>query len=268
MAVVALEVRSSSFLIEKYVTFMDKKQNEAKDNCQEICKKILTGNLGTLLKQKNKEIYKLIEQATEDTFKELDFRQPSWSLTKELIELTALLKKLKENIKTLHKRDYLSITPKMEDIALVNRWIQKYNVKHFYVQVFFDKAYIISFQNILELVANDENEGTYFSIERDIKNQRKTTIKINVNVGKAIIGQIDKLFVYFLSDMGQEIIKSNKRSYGNNLDKFEPEDLNKSLCPNQFQFSLLENREIEAIIKIAETNESVAIQMSNDLIKN
>ena len=47
-----------------------------------------------------------------------------------------LLKEIKENIAILHKRDYLSITPKMEDIALVNRWIQRYNVKHFYLQVF------------------------------------------------------------------------------------------------------------------------------------
>lgn len=79
----------------------------------------------------------------------------------------------------------------MEDIALVNRWIQKYNVKHFYLQVFFDKAYVISFQDILELVSNDENEGNNFSIERDVKNQRKTTIKINIKVAREILGKID-----------------------------------------------------------------------------
>lgn len=79
----------------------------------------------------------------------------------------------------------------MEDIALVNRWIQKYNIKHFYLQVFFDKAYVISFQDILELVSNDENEGNNFSIERDVKNQGKTTIKVNVKIGKEVIGKID-----------------------------------------------------------------------------
>ncbi len=79
----------------------------------------------------------------------------------------------------------------MEDIALVNRWIQKYNVQHFYLQVFFDKAYVISFKDILELVANDDNEGNNFSIERDIKNQEKTTIKVNVKVGKEVLGKID-----------------------------------------------------------------------------
>jgi len=138
-AVAAIEVRSSSFLADKYAAFM----------------------------------------------------RDRWSSTKELRNLTELLKNLKENIKILHKRDYLGITPKIEDVALVNRWIQKYNVKHFYLQVFFDKAYIISFKDILALVSNDNNDGNNFSIERDVKNQGKTTIKINVQIGKEVIGKID-----------------------------------------------------------------------------
>lgn len=129
--------------------------------------------------------------ATEQTFRDIDFRLPSWSLTQQLRELKEELRKLKANIKTLHKRDYLSITPKLEDIALVNRWIQTYNVRHFYLQVFFDKAYIISFKNILELVSDDNNEETNFSIERDVKNQGKTTIKANVKIGKEVLGKID-----------------------------------------------------------------------------
>ncbi len=190
-AIVALEVRSSSFLIDKYTAFMDERQQGAIKKCTDIRYNLLEGELGNLLERKNNAIYKLILEATDETFKELDFRRPSWSLTQELRDLTALLKELKENIKTLHKRDYLSITPKMEDVALVNRWIQKYNVKHFYLQVFFDKAYVISFQDILELVSNDDNEGNKFSIERDVKNQGKTTIKVNVKIGKEIIGKID-----------------------------------------------------------------------------
>lgn len=190
-AVAALEVRSSSFLVDKYSAFMDERQSEAVRNCNAVREKILGGNLGEILKSKNSQIYKLINEATDETFKELSFRCPSWSSNPELRELTGDLKFLKENIKILHKRDYLSITPKMEDIALVNRWIQHFNVKHFYLQVFFDKAYVIAFQEILELVLNDENEGVHFSIERDVKNQGKTTIKINVKVGREIIGKID-----------------------------------------------------------------------------
>ena len=190
-AVAALEVRSSSFLAEKYSAFILERQERAINKCAEIRETIISGDLGELLKRKNEIIYNLIFHATNETFRELDFRRPSWSLTNELRTLTAQLKELKENIKILHKRNYLSITPKIEDIAIVNRWIQNFNVKHFYLQVFFDKAYVISFQDILELVSNDENEDNNFSIERDVKNQRKTTIKVNVQVGKEVLGKID-----------------------------------------------------------------------------
>lgn len=190
-AVAALEVRSSSFLVDKYTTFMGKRQADAIAECRRIRDKIIAGDLGKLLERKKKPIYDLILQASDETFRELDFRRPSWSLTEELRSLTEHLKDLKENIKILHKRNYLSITPKIEDIALVNRWIRNYNVKHFYLQVFFDKAYVISFQDILELICNDDNEGIKFSIERDVKNQGKTTIKIDVQVGKEVLGKID-----------------------------------------------------------------------------
>ncbi len=78
---------------------------------------------------------------------------------------------------------------------------------------------------------------------------------------------INRLFVYLLSDIGQEIIKANKRSYGNNLDKFEPGDLNESLCPNQSQFGMIAENEAEKVIEIAGNDEKLAIQMSNSLIK-
>jgi type II restriction enzyme len=190
-AVAAIEVRSSSFLADRYAEFMNDRQEKAIKKCNEMRIAMVNSDLGDLLRRKNETIYNLISNATEDTFRELDFRCPSWSLTENLRNLTELLKGIKENIKILHKRDYLSITPKMEDIALVNRWIQKYNVKHFYLQVFFDKAYIISFKDILTLVSNDNNDGNHFSIERDVKNQRKTTIKINVKIGKEVLGRID-----------------------------------------------------------------------------
>jgi AccI restriction endonuclease len=131
-AIAALEIRSSAFLADKYAAFMQCRQQQSIKKCTEIRNAILGTALGTLLKRKNETIYNLISNATDDTFRELDFRCPSWSLTNELRELTKSLKAIKENIKSLHKRDYLSITPKMEDIALVNRWIQEYNVKHFY----------------------------------------------------------------------------------------------------------------------------------------
>lgn len=81
------------------------------------------------------------------------------------------------------------------------------------------------------------------------------------------MNEIDRLFVYFLSDVGQSIIKLNKRSYGENLDKFEPGDLNECLCPNQDQFALIQKEEVEKVIEIAKTNQELAIKMSNELIE-
>lgn len=78
---------------------------------------------------------------------------------------------------------------------------------------------------------------------------------------------VNKLFVYFLSDTGQETIKFNKRSYGDNLDKFEPGDLNDCLCPNQEQFEMFNDKEAEEIIDIGKTDEKSAIRMSNRLIQ-
>ena len=64
-------------------------------------------------------------------------------------------------------------------------------MRHYYLQVFFDKAYIISFKEILKISSDSKQEGFTFSVERDIKNQRKTTIKIDVRVGREILGRID-----------------------------------------------------------------------------
>lgn len=190
-AVAAIEVRSSSFLAGKYAKFMEERAAYAIKECSSIRNNLVNGELSELLKSKAPELFKLLEGATDDTFRELDFRARSWSSTNDLKKLSDSLKRLKEQIKILHKRDYLSITPKLEDLALVNRWIQQFNVRHYYLQVFFDKAYVIPFQDILEISSDPSKEGIVFSVEEDIKNQGKTTIKINVQVGKEVIGKID-----------------------------------------------------------------------------
>jgi hypothetical protein len=190
-AIAAIEVRSSSFFAGRYAKFMEERSAIAISECERLRKEIVTGRLSTLLQQKKPEIFKMLQSATTETFRDLDFRLSSWSSTKELIQLSEFLKQLKEQIKILHKRDYLSITPKLEDIALVNRWIQQFNVRHYYLQVFFDKAYIIPFKDILEISSDSNKEDVVFSVEKDIKNQGKTTIKINVQVGQEILGRID-----------------------------------------------------------------------------
>ncbi len=62
-----------------------------------------------------------------------------------------------------------------------------YNVPHFYVQVFFDKVYGISYKHILELIANPELEGEKYFVEQDTKNQNKTTIKIPSRDGVCLV---------------------------------------------------------------------------------
>jgi adenine-specific DNA-methyltransferase len=47
---------------------------------------------------------------------------------------------------------------------------------------------------------------------------------------------IDLLFAYLLTDTAKEIFKDNQREYGDGLQKFEPNDINKSLC---FDLNLL-----------------------------
>ena len=190
-AVAAIEVRSSSFLCNKYKSVMLERVRNAEKRCLELRDAILLEPYGNLLKSKNPAVYGLLQTADVGSFRELTFRRNSWSSSEELRTLSSMLKELKENICELHKRDYLSITPKLEDIALVNRWISNFNIPHFYLQVFFDSAYMISFEKILSLCDDPQREGRDFSIETDVKNQGKTTIKVNIDVGEPVIGRID-----------------------------------------------------------------------------
>ncbi|PIS35653.1 MAG: hypothetical protein COT36_01240 [Parcubacteria group bacterium CG08_land_8_20_14_0_20_38_56] len=96
------------------------------------------------------------------------------------------------------ERPFLSFTPKVEDIIVVLKWINIFNVSHFYVQVFFDAIYIISFEEILNLLrtAKIEEKGVKnkkitgfkkgklaFVVEKNPKNQYKETIHIFLSNG-------------------------------------------------------------------------------------
>lgn len=190
-AIAAIEVRSSSFLCMKYKSTMSQRIANAEKRCAELRDTILKPPYGELLKSKNPAVFGLLDAIKPDAFRELTFRAVSWQSSEALRVLSALLKELKANITLLHKRDYLSITPKLEDIALVNRWIDNFNVPHFYLQVFFDQAYMISFEKILSICGDSSGEGRDYSIETDVKNQGKTTIKVNIDVESPVIGKID-----------------------------------------------------------------------------
>ena len=190
-AIAAIEVRSSSFLETRYSEFMRNRTLHAESECARIQRLILQEPYSDILREKRPHLHKLIAEASIDTFRELDFIARGWYSSQTLRELSEYLKELKEQIKILQTRDYLSITPKLEDISVVNRWIQNFGVPHYYLQVFFDKAYIMPFKDILELTADPKNEDVIFSVERNVKNQGKTTINMNIQVGREVIRRID-----------------------------------------------------------------------------
>jgi len=109
--------------------------------------------------------------------------------------------------KFLAKKDrpFLSFTPKVEDLLVVLKWIETFGVPHYYVQVFFDAIYIISFKEILLLlreckidqkgiknkkIIGSKNGETAFVIEKNPKNQYKETIHIFLNQGHVLSDSI------------------------------------------------------------------------------
>ena len=78
---------------------------------------------------------------------------------------------------------------------------------------------------------------------------------------------INRLFVYLISDMEQEIIMINKRQYGGKLDKFEPSDLNEGYCPRMEQFDQVTEEDAKAIIELAKVNETELISQASKMVK-
>ena len=188
-ALCGIEVRSSAFLMNKYETFMEERNTLLAEQAFNIQHYILE-NYAALLKEKDEALYDIIHSIDENNMHAISYRVPSWKSSVQLAELSNYLKKLKEKITSINKRTFLSITPKVEDLKVVYNWIEKYNVPHFYVQVFFDKAYGISYKKILSLLSKPELENKKYFIEGDIKNQNKLTIKIKANDEARILDKI------------------------------------------------------------------------------
>jgi type II restriction enzyme len=188
-AIAGLEIRSSAFLINKYENEMQQRKKFHLEKAFEVRDKILS-NYRELLEKKNRKYIELLENIDEESIQIINFRRPSWKATEDLQNLSQLFKQLKEHINIIQKRDYLSITPKVEDIKVVYKWVEMFNVPHYYFQVFFDKSFGISFKNILTLLTEPEKEGEFYEISQDVKNQNKTTIKINTRKTKQIAYKI------------------------------------------------------------------------------
>lgn len=185
-AIAGIEVRSSAFLIDKYMREANRVLEDNVGLVLRIKETILT-EYHDLLQEKRPELINILKQIDTTSVRTIDFRVPSWRSSERLQQLSSLLSELKKCLKIIQKRNTLSITPKVEDLKVVKKWIDIYNVPHFYVQVFFDKVYGISFKNILELISNPSLEGERYYIETDTKNQNKTTIKIPSQDGTCLV---------------------------------------------------------------------------------
>lgn len=190
-AVAALEVRSSSFKINGYNQYMQDRSRQNLDHAMTL-KNELLNSTGDFLRTNAPRIHEGLTRITDQNINEFKFlASGAWTKLPESAPVIAKLKELREVIEVLNKRDFLSFTPKVEDLALVNRWIDQFAVRHFYAQVFFDKAFILPFKSVLQISNNPENLGRIFHVEKDTKNQGKTTIKINVNAGRELISRIE-----------------------------------------------------------------------------
>ncbi|MDY6025784.1 AccI family restriction endonuclease [Bergeyella zoohelcum] len=191
-AVAGIEVRSSAFLIDKYEEAMQIKTQKFSQIAFQLRDQILSEFLDILSHQNRSKYITLLKSLTPETISIFDFKVPGWRSSERLIQLNDLFKKLKTAVKEIQKRDYLSITPKVEDIKVVYKWIETFSVPHFYFQVFFDKVYGISFEQILMIISNSDNDGVIFSVEKDVQNQNKTTIKIKSKEGIEIASKVEE----------------------------------------------------------------------------
>jgi type II restriction enzyme len=191
-AIAGIEVRSSAFLIDRYEAAMHTRTEKYTQIALQLKDRILNDYLDILEQTPRRKYIPVLESISSETLSITDFKVPGWSSSERLVELNDLFKELKKAIKEIQKRDYLSITPKVEDIKVVYKWIETFNVPHFYFQVFFDKVYGISFEQILEIISDSDNDGVVFSVETDTKNQNKTTIKINSKSGVQIATKVDE----------------------------------------------------------------------------
>lgn len=191
-AIAGIEVRSSAFLIDRYDSAMQIRTDRYTQIALQTRDKILSDFKDLLEHQARRRYIPILESISEETLSVCDFRVPGWHSSEELVQLNEHLKEIKKAIKEIQKRDFLSITPKDEDLKVVYKWIENFNVPHFYFQVFFDKVYGISFEQILQIISDPDNEGVIFLVEKDIKNQNKTTIKINSKSGIQIAYKVDE----------------------------------------------------------------------------
>lgn len=190
-AIAAIEVRSSSFLLDVYRSVKAERARNIHERIQEIKQRLLSNEMSEILLRNKPSIYQSLQELNQNNALSFSFNlRGKWSSQEECRPIREGLLNIRELIKTLATRDFLTITPKLEDIALVNKWIQLFGVKHFYAQVFFDRGVIIPFTRILEITNEPSNEGVMYEEGNDQRNQMKKTLKVNVSAGLEILSGV------------------------------------------------------------------------------
>ncbi len=190
-SVAGLEIRSSAFLIEQYENFMSNRIQKNTKNALSVRDNIIE-NYSDLLNHPKRISYLEYLKNLENLFQSSIPRVPSWRSSDRLVELSQLFRKLKDSVKENQKRDFLSVTVKNEDLQVVYRWIETFDIPHFYFQVFFDKVYGISYENILKIISDTDKEDIEFYTEKNKKNQDKSTIHIKSKSGLLLANKIDE----------------------------------------------------------------------------
>lgn len=191
-AIAGIEVRSSAFLHKKYDKCKAEAIEKAKTQALQLKDKIILDYSDLLQEGKRQAYLETLNLISEDTLSMIRFKRPSWRSSERLSHLSSMLSELATQLEIIQSQKELSITPKMEDMAVVYKWIQSYGVPHYYFQVFFDMIYGIAFEDILNLITTEERDGVDFRIDADPKNQFKTTIKIYTKSAKVIAGKVEE----------------------------------------------------------------------------
>ena len=182
-AIAGLEVRSSSYSYEEHESYVEEILKENK----------------TKLERKYLELRKLISKDSQssafddirDFGSDIDLPKASKSDSKQIRELRKDYKQLQTEIGKTKKS--LNFTVKVEDIISIKRWIDNYGVRHFFVQVMYDRIFMISFGRVLQIVSDEDD----YEIAKDSRNQFKSTIKIPLARGYqiGIISELPELKV-------------------------------------------------------------------------
>ena len=119
-AIAGIEVRSSAFLIDRYMQEADKAVEEHIRRAIGIRNRVL-GEYKDLLEVKIPEMIDILERLDDVSVRSIDFRTPSYRASQRLQEMSSLLSELKKCLRSIQKRNTLSITPKVEDLKVVRK---------------------------------------------------------------------------------------------------------------------------------------------------